>query len=212
MSSHSTRTRTNGRNFGMDGTTHGYTPCANGSDVRTNGEGTGGAGPTGHTPVLLDEVQPIRPAFIEPSYPERSSRGEWPLSTYVAYGPLADSVSTARTRTRVILHEWGPTLAELVDDTLLVVSELVGNAVTASRAMSEKPPVRLWLQSDWSRILVMVGDESSRPPLRLAPSLDAEHGRGLMTVEGVSSGWGWYPTTTNLLAKVVWALIGGYGE
>jgi anti-sigma regulatory factor (Ser/Thr protein kinase) len=193
----------------MDGTTHGYTPCANGGEVWTKGEGAAGTGPIGNAAVLLDEVQPIRSALIEPSYPEPSGRGEWPLSSCLAYGPLLDSVPTARTRTKVILQEWGPTLAELVDDTLLVVSELVGNAVTASRELTESPPVRLWLQSDWSQVLVLVRDESPRSPLRITPSLDAEHGRGLMAVEGVSSSWGWYPATGNRLAKVVWARIGG---
>jgi anti-sigma regulatory factor (Ser/Thr protein kinase) len=192
----------------MDGTTHGYTPCANDSEVGTDEEESGGAGTTGYARVLLDEVQPTHSAFIEPSYPERPRRGAWPLSNCVAYGPLLDSVPTARTRTKVILQEWGPTLAELIDDTLLVVSELVGNAVTASCAMTEKPPVRLWLLSDWSRVLVLVGDESPRLPLRLTPSLHTEHGRGLMTVEGISSSWGWYPTTSNRLTKIVWALIG----
>jgi hypothetical protein len=193
----------------MDGTTHGYAPCANGGEMWDQGEEADSARVTGCAPVLLDQAQPITSAPVPPSHPERHSRSDWPLYNYLEYGPLLDSVPTARARTKAVLHEWGPTLADLVDDTLLVVSELVGNAVTASRTLSDVRPLRLWLRSDWASVLVMVGDESPRSPLRLVPSLDAEHGRGLVAVEGVSSRWGWYPATSYGLAKVVWALVGG---
>lgn len=194
----------------MEGTTHGYVPCANGGEMRSGRPEAYRAYTIGPGSVLLDQGPPIAQEPIPPSQPGRSARGDWPLHNYLEYGPLPDSVPTARARTKVVLREWGPTQTELVNDTLLVISELVGNAVTASRALGHMPPVRVWLQSDWARILVMVGDESPRPPARLAPTLDAEHGRGLLTVEGVSSRWGWYPATSDGLAKVVWAELGDH--
>jgi anti-sigma regulatory factor (Ser/Thr protein kinase) len=85
------------------------------------------------------------------------------------------------------------------------VSELVTNAVVASGAMTEVRPVRLWLASDGARALILVGDQSTRPLLRVAPETDADSGRGLLLVEATSDRWGWYPATGNGLAKVVWA-------
>jgi hypothetical protein len=138
----------------------------------------------------------------------------WPLRSHMTYGPLLDSVPTARSRTKVVLREWGTPPGELTDSVLLVVSELVGNAVTASRTLSEPQPVRLWLRAGRlrvlgaARVLVLVGDHSLRPPLRVPLSPDAGHGRGLTVVQGFSAAWGWYPATSHGLAKVVWALVG----
>jgi hypothetical protein len=123
----------------------------------------------------------------------------------MAYGPLTDTVPTARARTKVVLQEWGLRFDPVADDTLLVVTELVSNAVTASRALAVVRPVRLWLRSNGTRVLVLVGDESAAPPLRLAPGVDGEHGRGLAVVEQLSDCWGWYPATSYGLAKVTWA-------
>jgi hypothetical protein len=198
--------------LGMDGTTHGHALCANGGDLWSDRKLVGIAYTTGQVPALLDRGHPVTTEPIPPSHPEQPARGDWSLHDYLEYGPLPGSVPTARARTKIVLREWGPTLAGLVDDTLLVVSELVGNAVAASRVLSGMRPVRLWLRSDWAQVLVMVGDESQRPPLRLSPSLDAEHGRGLMAVEGISRQWGWYPAVSGGLAKVVWAEIGDHAD
>ncbi len=129
----------------------------------------------------------------------------------MAYGPLPDTVPTARARTRVVLQEWGPALDGLVDATLLVVSELVSNAVATSRALSDMRPVRLWLCSDLVRVLAQVGDESPARPVRVTPDPGTEHGRGLLVVQAFSSAWGWFPASGHGLAKVVWADIGGRG-
>ncbi|HEY5988364.1 MAG TPA: ATP-binding protein, partial [Streptosporangiaceae bacterium] len=145
------------------------------------------------------------PVPVPPSHPRAPGRAGWPLASYMDYGPLPDTVPTARARTKVVLREWGPRFDPVADDTLLVVTELVSNAVTASRALVAARPVRLWLRSNWARVLVLVGDESPAPPLLFAPGVDAEHGRGLSVVTKLSSGWGWYPATSYGLAKVVWA-------
>lgn len=196
----------------MDGTSHGCAPCASGSELWSDSETADAPYAAERMQALLDEWHPAASEPIAPTHPEQPARGDWPLHDYLEYGPLPGSVPTARARTRIVLREWGPTLASLVDDTLLVVSELIGNAVTATRALNGMRPVRLWLQSDWAQVLVMVGDESPHPPLRLSPSLDAEHGRGLMAVEGISRIWGWYPAMSDGLAKVVWAEIGDHAD
>jgi hypothetical protein len=65
----------------------------------------------------------------------------------------------------------------------------------------------LWLCSDWARLLVLAGDHSYAQPVRMQPGASAERGRGLVVVEALSTGWGWYPATSRGLAKVVWAEI-----
>jgi len=90
------------------------------------------------------------------------------------------------------------------DTIALVVTELITNAIAASRANEGGPfPVRLWLLSDRSEILIMVHDASPGQPGRMSPADDAEAGRGLMLVEAISKRWDWYAVTRG---KVVWAL------
>src|SRR5271170_912292 len=89
--------------------------------------------------------------------------------------------------------------------------ELVTNAVVASGATPEAPPVRLWLASDLARMLILVGDQSQQPLLRVASSEDADKGRGLLLVEAVSGRWGWHPAGAPGLVKMVWAELVGTG-
>jgi anti-sigma regulatory factor (Ser/Thr protein kinase) len=123
----------------------------------------------------------------------------------MAYGALPDTVPTARARTRAVLREWEATPSGLAQDILLAVTELITNAVVASRGLPQATPVRLWVCCDRARLLVQAGDESPAPPVRIPPSDDALSGRGLMVVEGLCSSWGWFPATGHGLAKIVWA-------
>jgi len=114
-------------------------------------------------------------------------------------------VPCARRHTRQVLWEWH--LTELADPAELLVSELITNAVAASRSTSLAPSVRLWMLSDTARILVMVWDYAPQPPARANADADAESGRGLLLVEAVSSRWGWYRDLESATGKVVWAEI-----
>jgi anti-sigma regulatory factor (Ser/Thr protein kinase) len=145
------------------------------------------------------------PLSIPPSHPQPPAGGEWPLCSHMTYGALLDTVPTARTRTHAVLREWGVTPSDLIEDVLVVVSELVSNAVVASRALPETPPVRVWVCCDWARVLVEVGDENPARPVRTSPNEDALSGRGLVVIEALSSSWGWFSATHHGLAKVVWA-------
>ncbi len=130
---------------------------------------------------------------------------EWPLRDFFEFGALPGAVPCARLHARQVAWEWGlNALAETVE---LVVSELVTNAIEATQAIRSVCPVRLWVQSDGSRIMLMVGDASPHPPRRLDPAGDTEGGRGLLLVEALSSGWGWCATRERGTAKVVWAEI-----
>jgi anti-sigma regulatory factor (Ser/Thr protein kinase) len=90
-----------------------------------------------------------------------------------------------------------------------VVSELVTNAVLASAELRPAiAPVRVWLGSDTSSVLLAVADAHPRPPVRLNLAPDAEGGRGLALVDALSDRWGWHPVRPAAMAgvvKVVWA-------
>jgi anti-sigma regulatory factor (Ser/Thr protein kinase) len=105
------------------------------------------------------------------------------------------------------MWEWG--MSALADATKVIVSEMVANAVAASRALDDGPfPVRFWLLSDRKRLLIVVWDACLLPPARLDPADDAEAGRGLMLVEAFSTQWDWYPSVWDgIEGKAVWALV-----
>jgi hypothetical protein len=131
----------------------------------------------------------------------------WPLRDAITLGALDGAVPSARAHVRQLLWEWNH--AELVPDASVVVSELVTNSVMASAELGPAiAPVRVWLGSDCTSVLVAVADASSRPPVRLNLAPDAAGGRGLALVEALSTRWGWYPVppaTETGLVKVVWA-------
>jgi two-component sensor histidine kinase len=89
----------------------------------------------------------------------------------------------------------------VAEDALLVVDELVINAVRHAGAAAEafepgrgQPRVRacalvLWVVGE--DLLIAVQDQSDQPPVLREVSLDAEDGRGLQLVAGLSDGrWG----------------------
>jgi len=120
--------------------------------------------------------------------------GHWPLRTFLELGALPTAVPCARLHARLVAWEWG--LAGLGDDAELLVSELLTNAVAASRSMEALFPVRLWLLSDTTQIAILVWDADPQPPVRMPVDDEAETGRGLLLVEAVSQRWGWYARGT----------------
>ena len=140
------------------------------------------------------------PAFQSEEEPLTASR--WPLRDYLELGALPGAVPCARLHARLLTREWG--LAALVDDVEILVSELVTNAVHATRALGQAVPVRLWLLADAARVLIIVWDPSPQPPVRAEPSTEAESGRGLLLVEALSHQWGTSATPAG--GKTVWAL------
>jgi anti-sigma regulatory factor (Ser/Thr protein kinase) len=130
--------------------------------------------------------------------------GPWPLQDFLEFGALVSAVPCARLHTRHVLREWG--MASAGESAELLVTELITNAVKASRVMAQVPPVRLWLVSDRAQILILVWDASPQPPVRADASGDAENGRGLMLVEAISEHWGWY-CRDDSGGKFVWAIV-----
>ena len=131
---------------------------------------------------------------------------DWPLHSGLPLGPIPTAVPCARAHTTQVLWEWG--MPEMSDTAELIVSELITNAVTASRTLDGGPfPVRFWLLSDRKQVLILVWDASPDPPVRMQPAGDVEGGRGLMLVDAMSAQWDWYPVVDKVEGKVVWALM-----
>jgi len=165
-----------------------------------------GSGP-GAVPGSCDGLPARRAGVRIPPFMSRGRCGinsQWPFQDFFELGALAGAVPCARLHTRQVLWEWD--LRNLGASAELLVSELVTNAVTASRAMEQAFPVRLWLASDSVQVLILVWDASRQSPVRMGTSDEAENGRGLMLVEAISEQWGWY-FREGSDGKFVWAVV-----
>jgi anti-sigma regulatory factor (Ser/Thr protein kinase) len=126
-------------------------------------------------------------------------------------GPVHTAPATARGSTTEFLLSCG--LSELAEAAQLVVSELVTNAMLASRALiSERrplpPPMGFSISASPDWVLVEVWDCSDVPPVITAPGEFSENSRGLLLVEAYANRWGWYPVQRG---KRVWAVIAKSG-
>lgn len=93
--------------------------------------------------------------------------------------------------------------ADVIEEVVLVASELVGNAIRHTSAESGQP-----LDVTWDRqgddLVVAVSDGSRLIPRRRDARVDTTGGRGLAIVEAIASSWGVSPTPTG---KRVWARL-----
>ncbi|GLW72767.1 hypothetical protein Kpho02_50660 [Kitasatospora phosalacinea] len=111
----------------------------------------------------------------------RPTRAQW------AVWRLPDAVMHARRFTARTLRHWS--VDEEADTALLVVSELVTNAVAHTQG-----EIRLDLTLTGDRLRVAVNDASSRAPVRVESSdWEATGGRGLLLVAAMSAAWGSVP-------------------
>jgi anti-sigma regulatory factor (Ser/Thr protein kinase) len=112
-----------------------------------------------------------------------------------------DCDSRAPSTARQAVSDWLNALgcsSERLHELLLVVSELVTNAVVHARSAPEV------VASQWRRrVRFEVYDDDASPPVVRAPStLRDAGGFGLAMVAALSERWGWDPTPTG---KRVWA-------
>jgi anti-sigma regulatory factor (Ser/Thr protein kinase) len=111
----------------------------------------------------------------------------------------ADTASDARAQALTMCADLGQ--ITLVDDVLLVVSELVTNALRHGSGQ-----ITLTLEVDGELVVVTVGDEGPGRPRVLDPvERGAEGGRGLALVAAVGQDWGVRPTADG--GKVVWCVL-----
>jgi anti-sigma regulatory factor (Ser/Thr protein kinase) len=136
-------------------------------------------------PVPGSTVLSLLPAAPQP----RASWG-WRLgaSRMIAYW--------ARVNSRWFLEKCSGVSEDVTETALLVVSELVTNAYTATATPAEESIIELSLRVFDSRLLVEVIDSSPGVPV-LSPPADAtalsgESGRGLSLVDALSEEWGYF--------------------
>ncbi|KPI33245.1 hypothetical protein OV450_1333 [Actinobacteria bacterium OV450] len=115
---------------------------------------------------------PIQPAPIgDPAYSETLPR-------------TAESVRDARQLVLSALHVWG--LDSYEDSALLVVTELVANAVVHAQHAQVRVTVTL---CGPRRVRIAVVDRSLRMPERCKAEAGDERGRGLEIVEALADVW-----------------------
>jgi hypothetical protein len=116
--------------------------------------------------------------------------------------PLPNSPTapiTARAVVRESCEQWG--LHRLIDDAVLVVSELVENAIRHARSESV---LRVELRP--SGLSLAVRDNDPAPPVLESPRPDVPGHRGVQLVNRVSVAWGCLPSSDG--GKIVWAVLG----
>jgi anti-sigma regulatory factor (Ser/Thr protein kinase) len=90
--------------------------------------------------------------------------------------------------------------SEILDDALLLISELVTNSVTHG-----KPPLIIALECDGGGLRVRVRDGALRLPRQRRAADDDESGRGLSLVDELSDAWGVEPVVDEHgSGKAVW--------
>jgi len=110
----------------------------------------------------------------------------------------AEPASASRARAFVSSHLAGDGVPQLEDDVLLVVSELVTNAITHART-----PVTVMLERSGPCVVLTVCDLSPTVPVMRAADAMAGGGRGLMIVDVLSRDWGVRVGPSG--SKTVWA-------
>jgi hypothetical protein len=144
--------------------------------------------------------------------PSSSLRWQTPsVTSETSLATVATAASCARLFVDFTLEAWG--LGRLHDDTELVTSELVTNAVQATGVTNPSPRwselghlalIRLRLVVLASSLIVEVWDQESTPPIpNRATFSNAESGRGLLIVTALSSRWDCYASAEG--GKWVWA-------
>jgi anti-sigma regulatory factor (Ser/Thr protein kinase) len=129
-------------------------------------------------------------------------RGAWNRQLKLAARP--SSAQWARRVLRLMLRE--RQLDETSDTALLLVSELVTNAVKASgngacRDHPSQPVIALTLRLTDTSLLIEVWDADPAPPVLQDADLTCECGRGLLLVDILGNGWGYRAADGG---KVVW--------
>ncbi|MFA1545022.1 ATP-binding protein [Actinomadura chokoriensis] len=114
---------------------------------------------------------------------------------------VPSSVVLARELVRYALTNWGFE-RNLIHDSMLVMSEIVSNAVTA--APGHHIRLRCTLQEEAP--LLECWDPSPALPRSRNISGTAENGRGLMIITAFAEGAGTRPSATGE-GKIVWALM-----
>lgn len=116
------------------------------------------------------------------------------------------SVALARELVRYALTNWGCD-RDLIDDSTVVMSEIVTNAVEAARGHALR--IRVMLHT--GAPLLECWDPSPELPRACAAGLDALSGRGLAIIAAYAKDTGVRPSATGI-GKIVWTLMPADGS
>jgi anti-sigma regulatory factor (Ser/Thr protein kinase) len=120
----------------------------------------------------------------------------------VPHAPIG--VSAARHRLSTDLDSWGISTA-VVDDAVLILSELLSNALRHARALpSGNVRAAWWVRPDDLLAIEVTDGGSSTRPRQASPSLSAHGGRGLSIIGTLATEWGVRGAPEEV---TVWALV-----
>jgi anti-sigma regulatory factor (Ser/Thr protein kinase) len=122
-----------------------------------------------------------------------------PTSVRRSFPPVLGSPGAARSWVAEVLRSWG--CDDLVDRALLIVSELVANAV-----LHGSGTVTVALLRSPRGVRIEVCDDGDGPVTATGGPVDRPAGRGLLIVDDLADGWG---VDQGDRGKVVWALMAG---
>jgi anti-sigma regulatory factor (Ser/Thr protein kinase) len=132
----------------------------------------------------------------------------WPHVSFLELAALTTAVPCGRLHARHVLWEWR--LAHLAQDAELLVSEMLSNAIKASRPPAGTGLVALRLLANHQQLLIEIWDHNpdGPPPRQAGP--ESESGRGLTVIEALSDRWGLTRVHPNL--KVIWCELAISGQ
>jgi anti-sigma regulatory factor (Ser/Thr protein kinase) len=113
--------------------------------------------------------------------------------------PQGQAAGVARQATRDTLSSWG--IGHVTETVVLLVSELVGNAVRHART-GRPLELRLEAAGSWLQMEVLDGDP--QPPLPRIPATFDESGFGFVLIEALADKWG---VREHEPGKAVWAAL-----
>jgi hypothetical protein len=147
----------------------------------------------GSPPVLLPSLADLESGF--------------PGGAVCALRPTTTSSRQAREFATTTLRSWG--FPDLVDDAVVIISELVTNAVRHGvppyAATAGDAPIKLSLVRQGLFVVLIVTDPSDDDPKQRPADDVCENGRGLHVIEALSRAWGWTPLPG--AGKAVWAAL-----
>lgn len=128
----------------------------------------------------------------------------YPVRGYLRLPHRADSVGKARHRVKSEMVDGGLS-GQTVDETVMVVSELLTNAIRYARAIAGGVVVLRWRVRD-GQVEVEVTDGGSGRVVETRPASNtAVSGRGLRIVERLADSWGVSEHVGGL--RTVWAAL-----
>jgi anti-sigma regulatory factor (Ser/Thr protein kinase) len=154
---------------------------------------------SGSTGAVSSGRRGVRP--IEKPSSDVGTANPWPQVSLLQLGALPTAVGCGREHARFILREWD--LGHLIDDAVLIASELLTNALQASQALGNSTPIALRLLANDEQLIIEAWDQWVEDyDFKRAPG-DDEHGRGLAVIDALSNRWGTGRLSDDY--KIVWA-------